>query len=109
MPKIRVTLTLIPLAIDSVIAGRPSSVAGILINALSRWTVSHRVRASAIVRSVSRASLGETSIDTLPSRGSVWWTGASTSQALRTSSVVSSKIALSTSPPSAFTLRSWSS
>ena len=40
--KIKVTLTLMPLAMVSVIAGRPASVAGILMKRLGRSTSHHR-------------------------------------------------------------------
>ena len=65
--KISVTLTLIPSATQAVIAGSPSSVAGILMNRLGRSTIHHSARASAMVFAVSRASRGSTSRDTRPS------------------------------------------
>jgi hypothetical protein len=51
--KMRVTLMLMPRAMDVVIAASPSCVAGILMNRLGRSTRHHRARASAIVASVS--------------------------------------------------------
>ena len=65
------TLTLMPSARAAVIAGRPSTVAGILMNRFGRSTVAQSRRAAAIVPSVSRASRGSTSIDTRPSEPSV--------------------------------------
>src|ERR687889_236262 len=47
--KMRVTLTLMPRAMDVVMAGRPASVAGILMNRLGRSTSHHRCAASAAV------------------------------------------------------------
>ena len=61
------TLTLMPSEIAWVIAGRPSTVAGILMNRLGRSTSHHSARASATVLSVSLARRGSTSIDTRPS------------------------------------------
>ena len=95
------TLTLMPSAMAAVMAGRPSSVAGILISAFGRSTASHSVlgRGDACA-SVSWARSGSTSIETRPSTpGRRRTTGARTSQALRTSSVVSSKTPSSTSAP----------
>ena len=70
-----------------VIAGRPSSVAGILMNMFGRSTSHHRARASAMVLSVSLASRGSTSIETRPSTpvASCRNFGRSTSQAQRMS------------------------
>jgi len=62
-----VTLTLMPAAMVSVIASRPSSVAGILIIAFGRPTLVQSSRACAIVPAASCASPGSTSIDTRPS------------------------------------------
>ena len=50
-----------------VMAGRPSRVAGILMNRLGRSTSHHSARASAMVFAVSLAIRGSTSIDTRPS------------------------------------------
>ena len=94
--KISVTLTLMPWAIDVVIAARPSCVAGILINRLGRSTSHHRCAASAAVASVSRATPGDTSSDTRPSRPVRCATGASRSQASRTSAAVMVRSASST-------------
>ncbi len=69
-----------------VIDGSPASVAGILIRTFGRSTSHHRPLASAVVRSVSFASLGSTSIDTRPSTPFVRSnTGRSTSHAHRMS------------------------
>ena len=91
------TLTLMPSPITAVIAGSPARVAGILISRLGRSTIFHRSLAWAMVASVSRARPGSTSIETRPSTP---WVAAevaaSTSQALRTSSVVRALIASST-------------
>ena len=65
--KISVTLTLMPSARAAVIAGRPSRVAGILMNRLGRSTSHHSARASAIVFAVSLAIRGSTSMETRPS------------------------------------------
>ena len=65
--KISVTLTLMPSARVAVIAGMPASVAGILMNRFSRSTSHHSCLASAMVRSVSCARRGSTSIETRPS------------------------------------------
>lgn len=65
------TLTLIPSEIAWVIAGSPSTVAGILMNRLGRSTIHHSARASAIVLSVSLARRGSTSMETRPSTPSV--------------------------------------
>ena len=56
-----------PSEMACVIAGRPSSVAGILMNRFGRSTAHHSARASATVASVSRASRGSTSSETRPS------------------------------------------
>ena len=66
--KISVTLTGMPAAIVSSIAGSPSFVAGILMNRFGRSTSACRRLASAIVASVSRARFGSTSSETQPSR-----------------------------------------
>jgi hypothetical protein len=98
--KISVTLTLMPSASTRVIAGRPSGVAGILIIRLGRSTVFHRSTASVTVASVSWALPGSTSSETRPSLPPVdCHTLRNTSQARRTSSVVSSRIASSTEAP----------
>ena len=65
--KIKVTLTLTPLAISSVIAGKPSIVAGTLISKFGLSMIFHKYSPCSIVALVSRANLGSTSIDTLPS------------------------------------------
>ena len=62
-----------------------------------------------MVAAVSCAMLGSTSMDTRPSAGVSSWTGASTSQALRTSSVVSWKITRSVLAPSSTSFLTWSS
>src|SRR6266545_4267234 len=66
-PKVRVTLTLMPAASVAVIAGSPALVAGILMNRLGRSTSHHNAFASALVRSVSAAIRGSTSMETRPS------------------------------------------
>ena len=66
-PKISVTLTLIPSEMAWVIAGSPSTVAGILMSRFGRSTIHHSARASAMVFAVSLASRGSTSSDTRPS------------------------------------------
>ena len=89
-----------PSAITAVIAGSPAMVAGILINRLGRSTIFHSSMACKMVLSVSCASRGSTSIDTRPSTPSdCSYCLASTSQALRTSSVVTVRIVASTSAP----------
>ena len=65
--KISVTLTEMPSAITAVIAGRPGSVAGILISRFGRSTIFHSSMACRIVLSVSCARRGSTSMDTRPS------------------------------------------
>ena len=65
--KIRVTLTLMPCAVASVIASRPSIVAGILIITLGRSTFAQSCLACAIVPAASCARPGSTSIETRPS------------------------------------------
>jgi hypothetical protein len=62
-----VTFTLMPAASVSVIAGKPSGVAGILIMTLGRCSRSQNSLACATVASVSCARFGETSTDTKPS------------------------------------------
>ena len=62
--KIRVTLTLRPEPRTSVMAGSPSTVAGILTIRLRRSTAAASSRAWATVPAVSRASRGSTSIET---------------------------------------------
>ena len=105
----RVTLTLIPSAVTVVIASSPACVAGILIRTFERSTAFHSARAEATVPSVSCARSGSTSMETRPSWAVRSATGASTSQALRTSSVVSSKITRSTGSPAATSERTCSS
>ena len=84
--KISVTFTLIPSEMACVIAGSPSRVAGILMNRFGRSTIHHSARASAMVFSVSLASLGSTSMDTRPSMPSdASYAGRRTSQAQRMS------------------------
>ncbi len=64
--------TLTPRAVSARIAGMPSCVAGTLTITLSRSIALHSRSASAIVPSVSWARAGDTSIETNPSRRSVW-------------------------------------
>ena len=95
-----VTFTLIPSASVAVIAGRPASVAGILMNRFGRSTSHHSALASATVRSDSWASRGSTSMETRPSTPALAsYDGRITSQAHRTSYVVSMRTASSTSTP----------
>src|SRR4029453_15164607 len=68
----RVTLTLMPLAMVVVIAGRPASVAGILMNRFGRSTSHHRCAASASVASVSCARPGATPMETRPPPRGPW-------------------------------------
>ena len=63
-----VTLTLMPAAISSVIAGNPSIVAGTLIITFGRSMIAHNSLPAAIVPSVSLARRGSTSILTRPSK-----------------------------------------
>ncbi len=78
-----------PLASTALIAGRPASVAGILISTFGRSTSHHSCLASATVAAVSWASRGSTSMETRPSRPlEASYTGRSTSAASRTSEVV---------------------
>jgi hypothetical protein len=98
-----------PAAIDVVIAGRPASVAGILMNRFGRSTSHHRWAASAAVASVSWASPGATSSDTRPSRPVRAATGASRSQASRTSAAVIVRSASSTLTLRTAIACSWSS
>ncbi len=107
--KIRVTLTLMPLAIVDVIAGRPASVAGILMNRFGRSTSHHRCAASAAVASVSCARPGATSRETRPSPGCRSCTGRSRSQASRTSAAVIVRSASSTLTERTARACSWSS
>ena len=65
--KIKVTFTLIPFAINSVIAGNPSTVAGTLISKFFRSIISHSCFPCLTVAKVSRANRGSTSIETRPS------------------------------------------
>ena len=69
--KIRVTLTLTPSLVTCVIAVRPSGVAGIFTNMLSRFTADRRARAMSAVAAASRASRGSTSMETRPSFAAV--------------------------------------
>ena len=105
-----VTLTLIPSASVSVIAGAPAVVAGILMKRFSRSTSAHRARADASVASVSWARSGATSIETRPSTPpEASYAGRMTSHASRTSVVVSAKTVSSTPEPSAARARTCSS
>jgi hypothetical protein len=104
-----VTLTLIPAAIVLVIAGSPSTVAGILMKRFGRSTSHQRCAASAAVASVSWARSGATSSDTRPSRPVAAATGASRSQASRTSAAVMVRSASSTLTPRTAIACSWSS
>ncbi len=91
--KISVTLTEMPSASTEVIAGSPSFIAGILMKRFGRSTIFHSSIACATVLSASCANRGSTSIDTRPSTPSdASHCGRSTSQALRTSSVVTVRI-----------------
>ena len=91
------TLTLIPSASVAVIAGRPASVAGILMKRFGRSTSHHRVLASDWVFSVRCALRGSTSMDTRPSTpAEASYAGFITSQAQRTSYDVSRRTASST-------------
>jgi hypothetical protein len=63
-----VTLTLMPAPIVSVMASRPSMVAGILMRALGRSTLAQSCLAWAMVAAASWAKPGSTSIDTRPSK-----------------------------------------
>jgi len=95
--KISVTFTEMPSASTAVIAGMPSSVAGILMYMLGRSTSHHSCLASAMVGVASRASRGSTSSDTRPSTPPDWsYTGRSTSAAQRMSALVIIRAASST-------------
>ena len=95
-----------PAAIVSVMAGQPSFVPGILMNRLGSPTIRQRSAASFTVSAVSCAKPGETSIETRPSTPSVASkTGRITVHASRTSSVVMTCVALSTSAPAAASSR----
>ena len=108
--KIRVTLTLMPLAMVAVIAGRPARVAGILIMTFGLPIDVQSRSASAAVASVSFASSGETSMETRPSYPfDSAYTSAKMSAALPTSAVVIAKIASATFLPSATSSRTCSS
>ena len=108
--KISVTFTEMPSARTAVIAGMPAIVAGILMSRFGRSTVFHRSMACRIVLSVSCAIRGSTSMDTRPSTPSdCSYCLASTSQALRTSSVVTVRMVASTSAPRAANSLIWSS
>src|SRR4029450_10632440 len=67
MEKIRVTLTLMPSAIEARMAGTPAAVAGILMKTLGRARASNSRRVSRMVVSVSSAMSGGTSKETRPS------------------------------------------
>ena len=98
-----------PLASTWLIAGSPSTVAGILTNRFGRSTASQSRCAISTVAPVSRASPGSTSIETRPSTPSVASnTGRRTSQPRRTSSVVISKIASPTLAPRSASAWTWS-
>ncbi len=106
--KINVTLMLIPSARHWLIAGSPSTVAGILTNRFGRSTSHHSARASAMVFAVSCAIRGSTSIEIRPSTPSLASkTGRSTSHADRTSIVVIARSASPTSTPRRARSRSW--
>ncbi len=62
------TLTLVPTEIAAVMASRPSTVAGILIMTFGFWMRSQSFFASAMVAWASCAAVGETSIETRPSK-----------------------------------------
>ncbi len=97
-----------PAPMVAVMAGRPSTVAGILMSALGRSTVAQSSAAWLIVPSVSCARRGSTSIDTRPSSPSLApQTGMRTSHAARTSSVVSTRMIASTSAPESASSLSW--
>ena len=105
-PKISVTLTEMPAAMVSVMAGQPSLVPGILMRRLGWSTIRQSSAASLTVSPVSWAKPGDTSIETRPSTPSVASkTGRITLQASRTSSVVMTCVALSTSAPAAASSR----
>ena len=85
-----VMLMLRPAARPARMAGKPSTVPGILIMTFGRSTAANKRCASETVRWVSRASAGETSSETKPS----WpplatYTGVNTSQAACTSAIAS--------------------
>lgn len=65
------TLTLMPLPMTSVIAGRPALVAGILMSVFGRSTSQASCLASATVALVLCARRGSTSMETRPSWPSV--------------------------------------
>ena len=95
-----VTLTEMPSATVAVMAAIPAVVAGILMNRLGRSTIFHSSAAWLTVASVSWASRGSTSIDTRPSTPrEASHCGRRTSQAARTSSVMTVRIAESASAP----------
>ena len=89
-----------PSASSCGMARTPSRVAGTLMKRFGRSTSHHSPRASATVRSVSRATRGSTSMDTRPSRPPVASkTGRRTSQAARTSQALTARAASSTATP----------
>jgi hypothetical protein len=108
--KISVTFTLTPSASTLVMAGMPSTVAGIFTIRLGRSTVFHRSSASATVASVSPARRGSTSSDTRPSTPFVdAYTSRNRSHAVRTSVVVISLTVASVLAPRAASSRTCSS
>ena len=108
--KISVTLTGMPLAIVSSIAGRPSLVAGILISTFGRSIRPCRRAASSIVAWVSCARFGSTSSETQPSLPlPSSQTLRSSSQAARMSSRASSRKISFGSDSVALTSLIWSS
>ena len=89
-----------PSARHAVMAGIPSTVAGILMNRFGLFTSHRSALASAIVLRVSPASPGSTSSETRPSSPPVASkTGWNTSQAQRMSKVVMARDASSTDTP----------
>ena len=80
------------------------------MNRFGRSTIFHNSTACAMVFSVSPASRGSTSMDTRPSTPSeASHSRASTSQALRTSSVVTVRMVASTSAPRSASSAIWPS
>ena len=67
MENIKVTLTLMPAPINSVIAGRPAKVAGTLISTFGRSIICQSDLPSLTVAAVSCAERGSTSMLTRPS------------------------------------------
>jgi hypothetical protein len=98
-----------PSEIVAAIAGRPSTVAGILISVLGRSMRSQSRLARSTVPSVSLARSGSTSIDTRPStRFVASKTGRMMSQPFWTSVVVSSNTVVLRSAPDALSVLTWS-